>query len=158
MPISDIIFVMALIFFTIKGWIKGFFVEFFTFAGFVGGFLVAMGTYETASLLVFSYIGSRLAIIKAAVFSLTFILVVFVCIVIGSLLSKKMEKYDLEHVDSTLGTLFGFAQGVLILGLGVLLVTRHPVFTGIGAKVKRGSYFVDLTQKLIHWLEKALSG
>jgi len=157
MPFSDLIILAVVLFFTIKGWMKGFFIEFFTFFGFIAAFFTANAFYAPGGIFLHGATGFSLPILKAVIFVLIFIAVVFISIMIGSFLNKKMEKFDLTQADHTLGSMFGLAQGLFLSGLAVLLLMKHPIFTGIGSRLRHGSFFARLTLNFLAWLEKAVS-
>lgn len=160
MPYADIIIFAVVIFFLVKGWLNGFFREFFTFLGLVIATLASIWLIAFAAAPLAEAIGISLNLVKALLFIACFILVAFSFGAIGNLMHQRfVEKLGLTHTNRSLGSLFGAAKGALICGIVIMILVKHPIASGLGKKMTKGSaiagHLVEYTDELIKTLEKA---
>lgn len=156
MPYADLIILAIILFFFIKGWIKGFFLEFFTFVGLIVAAFASVALYKALAPVVSEFTGISENLAKGILFIVGFVAVSFFFGAIGRYLNKKTEALELNHINRTLGALFGAGQGLLISGILMLILFRHPLASGLGNTVKKGSYFAGYVLEFIDWVLKTV--
>jgi membrane protein required for colicin V production len=119
----DWFLVGILVYSTIVAFVRGFFRETFSLVGLIAGILLASWYYPI--------LGTRLAAwmpwstAQLVSFLLIAIVVMVLCGLGGSLLSRTAKTIGLGFVDRMLGAVFGFARGCL---LGVLILMGAAAF------------------------------
>ncbi len=137
----DWLLIAILLYSTIAAFVTGFFRELFSLVGLFAGILLASWNY--------SILGSRLialmpwAAAQIVSFLLIAILVMVLCGIAGTLVSKTVRTIGLGFVDRLLGAVFGFVRGSL---LGVTILMAAAAFLPHEALIRRSQlskYFLD---------------
>lgn len=160
MPYADIVALIVVLAFLIKGWLKGFVLEFFTFAGLITAALAAAWIYRVFSKPLSKTLGVSENIVAVVLFLVTFISIAFLFGAIGGALNRKTEGMATKNMNRTLGALFGAGKGFLLCGILFLFLTKHPMGSGFGFKIKKGSYFagyiLDFAEDLLKAIDKII--
>lgn len=157
MPYADIIALVIIIAFLIKGWVKGFVLEFFTFAGLISGSLVSVWMFRTFSERISKIFDISENIVAAVLFLVTFISIAFLFGTIGGILDRKTEGMAAKNMNKTLGSLFGAGKGLLLCGILFLFLAKHPMGKGFGFKIKKGSFFAGYILEFAEDVLKAIN-
>ncbi|MGA1862232.1 CvpA family protein [Deferribacter thermophilus] len=129
MGIIDIILLIIIGVFAIKGLIKGLIVEVFGILGLILGYLLAYQYYQFTAKIV-AYLGFNKSVTEAVAFVITFIIIYTLIIIISIILKKFFKKIQLGWADRLGGFLFGFLKSSIILALilSFLVKTLPPSF------------------------------
>lgn len=136
MNIFDILILVILVAFVIKGLIRGLMKELCTLIGLIVGALLALNYHKplaTSMVSAFSLPDQLCAILAfLVIFLLTALLFVFV----GMILSRYVKLMYVGGLNRVAGGLFGLIQGVLILSLLVFALTLRPLPLGLDAHLE----------------------
>jgi membrane protein required for colicin V production len=120
MTIEDWFIVIVLVLSVLSGLSQGFFRSVFSLGGLLAGLAVAAWNYGRIAALLLPLI--RLdAVANAVAFILIALLVMIIFGIVGSLLHKTFHKIGLGCLDRLGGGIFGFAQGILLVTLCILV-------------------------------------
>jgi membrane protein required for colicin V production len=120
MTIEDWFIVAVLVLSILGGLSQGFFRSVFSLAGLVLGLAVAAWNYGRIALLLLPLIRVE-AIADAVGFIVIALLVMGIFGIVGNLLHKVFRKMGLGCLDRLAGGIFGFAQGILLVTLCILV-------------------------------------
>lgn len=148
----DVLIIIALGTSVVIGVLRGFVRECFSLASYAIGYFTASGTYAFFS----AHLGGIIKNPQAREilsFGVIFILAVILVNLAGRLLRKLISKAKgLSMVDRSVGFLFGFCRGVLILSLIMIPLSLFPV---IGSASIRNSTLAPslkvVSKKLANW-------
>ena len=117
MPLMDIISIVLLLFFSIRGLFRGFFNELFGLAGLVIAAFVSINSYGRigAKIVEISGLGRESANIIG--FLVPFLIILIVFIVTGHWLSRAVKALHLSWLNRLAGCAFGFGKAAFGLGL-----------------------------------------
>ncbi len=131
MNIFDILILIILGAFTLKGLVRGLMKELCTLVGLIAGALLALnfhGPLAESMVLAFSLPEQLCAILAfLAIFLLTMLIFIF----IGMILSRYVKLMYVGGLNRVAGGLFGLVQGILILSLIVFALTLRPLPVGL---------------------------
>ena len=119
MNVVDLIALLLLLFFGIKGGIKGIFNQLFQIAGILLGLIAGFVFYQQSAEILASYLDSEY--IELISFSLLFILVFLGFMLIGRSLTKLTKELSLGPINRFLGFCFGILKAALLLYLFLTL-------------------------------------
>ena len=122
----DIIIIVVVLIFCIRGYIKGFVHEIFTLIIIVLGITGSFLFYKPLSSSVFSIIENK-ALSSIISFISIFILISVILIIIRNAITKIVDSFYLTNVDYLLGLLIGFFKGALLTGAILIFLKNHPV-------------------------------
>ena len=122
MSIVDLILLLLLTLFAVRGYFKGLFLEIFSLLGIFGGILVAIRYNVQASLLIRGYWEVSPIILKAIGFIVIFFVIYFVLNLVGWLLQRSSRFLFLRGFNRMGGVLFGTGKGAAFLALILFLV------------------------------------
>lgn len=117
----DVAIVLIVLFMTWRGAFRGFFKEIFGLLGWVGGGLGGAIFYTDVAPAIAERWTLPIAIAEALGGLGIFLVTLLVCRFIGWALSRLTERYIREGLDMTAGVLLGFAKGIALCGV-ILLV------------------------------------
>lgn len=123
----DIVILIILGIFCIRGLIKGIVVEVFSLIGMVFAYIVAMREMSTLSHFILQYIKLPEFIISTISFSLIFMVIFFILRLIASLISKLIRGTLIGWVDRLGGGVLGLIKGILIASLLLLFMNIIPL-------------------------------
>jgi len=133
----DLIIGIILIFGTVRGFFKGFFIEATSLLGFLFGVYGSITFNAQASSLVTRFYSGNPDFIEIIAFALTFFAIVLVMNIIGKMLTKLANITALGLVNKLIGAAFGFLKSALVLCLFVLILLKI-----------NASYFIISEEKL----------
>ena len=154
MNIFDILILIILGAFVLKGLLRGLMKELCTLVGLIAGALLALNFYGplAKSMKTAFSLPDQLCAILAflAIFLLTMLLFVFV----GIILSRYVKLMYVGGLNRVAGGLFGLIQGVIILSLLVFALTLKPLPGGIDVQLEVST----LAPPFIHLGEQVFTG
>ncbi len=103
---------------------RGFVREVISLIGLVTAFFAASRASGMAADLMHSWVPNT-TVANITGFILVFVAVMVVVALIGALIRKLVDMADLTATDRTLGMFFGFARGLLLIGLFFLIYTSY---------------------------------
>lgn len=145
---ADYLTIAIIVISTLISLIRGFVCEIMSLITWIIAFIIAFEFSGKLSLAFANYIQSqstRLAIGFAIIFIVTLIL----GSLIGHFLSMLVSKGKIKGVDRTLGMIFGFMRGILVIAVILLLVS---IGSPDHAKWWTESYLLPHFQGLVNWL------
>ena len=127
MGITDIVILIIIGVFGIKGLFKGLISEVFGILGLILGYLLAFQYYNLGAKFL-NYFGVSKNIADKAGFVVAFLAVYVVIIIIGFLLKKFFKKIKLGWLDKTGGFFFGALKAAVIISvvLSFIIATMPP--------------------------------
>ncbi|MFH1625904.1 MAG: CvpA family protein [Pseudomonadota bacterium] len=120
--VSIVIVAISMIFGLKRGLIK----EIFTLLALILGVVVATRVYSQGAEILGGVIHNPNAA-KIVSFIVIFFLVAALLTVIGIFLRNLIRLIQLGWIDRLGGTLFGFLRGAIIVGVGLVFITRYPI-------------------------------
>jgi membrane protein required for colicin V production len=149
MNVMDAIIISTMVFFVVKGVIRGFMREIASLAGVVFGVLLANHFQPQMTTYLRSLISSTeyLPLISfAAIFAVTLLS----CNVLGYILKLLFSKAFLAWVDRSLGLGFAFIKGVILIYLAMIILTFYmPARTPLIAQSKLAPWIIISYQSMI---------
>jgi membrane protein required for colicin V production len=154
--VIDIVFLSLIILFVIRCYLKGFVSEIFSMAAIILGILCALFFYKNGSDFLRSNFWPELRVIPEIIAFIALFIIVFIVIkILGSMLKGIIEKVSLSGIDRFLGTIFGFAEGLVVVCLILLLLYIQPLFDP--SSILSESIFAGLLLPLITGSQGILS-
>jgi membrane protein required for colicin V production len=148
MPFIDIIFIMLIVLFVIRCYLKGFISEVFPMAGFVLGLLVALFFYKNGGAFVRAKFMNGVAVIPEIIAFVFLFFFIFLFIkLLEKLLSDVIYRVELDNADRFLGVIFGLAEGIAVISLVLFLLRVQPLFDA--SSILSESFFARLLLPLI---------
>jgi len=126
MNVIDILIILIIIFFSIKGFIKGFVHELFSLLIIVLGLIISFLFYRSIGSILFDYIKNReLSLILS--FLSIFLLVTVILLVLRNRMIDLVDDLNLRDIDRFLGLFIGMGKGFLLSSAFLVFLTNHPV-------------------------------
>ncbi|HEB31790.1 MAG TPA: CvpA family protein [Spirochaetes bacterium] len=126
MNIIDVVIIVFVLIFCVKGYIKGFINEIFTLIIIVLGLTGSFLFYKPLSSSVFTFIENRsLSFIVSFLSIFAFITVVL--IIIRNAITNMVDSFQLTNFDYLLGLLVGLTKGTVLIGAILIFLKNHPV-------------------------------
>ena len=116
----DWIILAGLVIATLGGLAQGFFRSFFGLAGLIAGFLIALWNYARMGKIFLPFVRIE-ALANAIGFLVIILLVMLLGAVVGGSLEKTFRWAGLGCIDTLLGAVLGFLQGVVIVMVFVVV-------------------------------------
>jgi membrane protein required for colicin V production len=139
----DLVFLVLLGLFIIRGYARGFVTELFSWAALAMGIIAAVFFYHvgaeflrTKTILTMKYLPEILAFLGI------FLIVFLLFKMIEKVLKDIVVGVKLGGLNKFLGLVFGIVEGVAIIGLALFIITIQPLFSP--DKVLAGSFFADI--------------
>ena len=149
---ADYVILAIIVISTLISLIRGFVREVLSLATWVAAFIVAFLFSSKLSTVFTSFIHSQ-AVRLTISFAIVFIITLILGDLLSYLVSKLASKKGLSGIDRTLGMLFGFVRGILIIAVLLLLVAmgspEHALWW-------QQSYLIPHFQGLVDWLHNFL--
>jgi len=151
MPVSilDIIILVTLAWYTYKGFSKGLIIELATLIALLLGVYIASNfSYYTADLLRdnFDFHSKYMSIIS---FSITFVGVVFLVMLLGKVLEKAINILLLSFVNKLAGAIFGLLKAAFILSILTFILTTFGIENNlIDQEMQEKSYLYEPVKSL----------
>ncbi len=148
MNIIDIILLVLLSLFALRGYFKGLFRESFSLLGLFVGFMVAVRYVEPGTVLLKGYWEFSPIILKAIVFILLLFIVYFVFNLAGWLLHRSAKLLFLQGANRAGGSVLGLGKGAAILALILFLGSSGSWIPQKERQSIDGSYLIPLFNQL----------
>lgn len=148
MNIIDIILLVLLSLFALRGYFKGLFRESFSLLGLFVGFMVAVRYVEPGAALLKGYWEFSPIILKSIVFILLLFIVYFVFNLAGWLLHRSAKLLFLQGVNRAGGIVLGAGKGAAILALVIFLGSSGSWIPQKARQSMNGSYLIPLFNQL----------
>jgi membrane protein required for colicin V production len=119
----DLIVLIVLALFALRGFFRGFFREIFSVAGLVAGFMLAVAYEQAASAVIASYWQMSPLVLKGIAFVAIFFSVYFLLSLLGWLLHRSEKLLFLKTLNRAGGIAIGVGKGVAVAALAVFLLS-----------------------------------
>lgn len=126
----DILLTAILIFFMVKGFIRGIILEVFTLAGMVAAYIIALRQVGWAAAMIAQLIDVPPVVATVLGFLSLFIGVIVVFRIAAILLHKIVKRTPVNALNRGGGVFIGCLKGVLIASLAAHLIAIIPITTG----------------------------
>lgn len=123
MPLLDIIVLIPLAWFTIKGFMKGFIIELATLVALVAGVYLAYFFSDITASFMRDTMGFESDYMMPVSFVITFVAVVVLVFMLAKALEALVKTASLGLVNKLAGAVFGFAKMALILSLFIYQIS-----------------------------------
>ncbi|MDR0656893.1 MAG: CvpA family protein [Treponema sp.] len=144
----DWVFIVLALIFIIRSGLKGFISEFTGMASVILGILTALFLYKNGGIYLRQRFMPNIRIIPEILAFLAIFLIVFVLVrIVGFLLRDISERINFHSVDHFLGVILGIVQGLTVIILLLLVLTRQPLFDA--GPILEKSIFGDFILPLI---------
>jgi membrane protein required for colicin V production len=132
--VLDIIFILIVILFVIRCYLKGFVGEVFSMAAIVLGFLASLFFYKRGGEFLKTQFWNDMKIILTEVIAfIALFLIVFIAVkLFEALLKGVINGIRLGGVDRFLGIIFGLAEGIAVISLVLFVMRIQPLFDPSG--------------------------
>jgi len=146
----DLVILIFILFFFVRGLFRGFVLELITLIGIVAGYLIAISYMAPITSLIINYIPD---LPKSAIdifsFALLFVATNIVLKVIANMITKTLKFAMLGWLNRWLGGSFGILKSVIILSIAVLLINLIPFSSSLlQAQIIRESQLYPLLDML----------
>ena len=150
----DIVFAVLILVLAVRGAIRGFVAEFGSVAALFLGLGGAIALYKAVAALLDRWFGASLWNSLIA-FLVVFLLIYLVVKALERLLAALFDKLDLERLDRAIGLFLGLAEGLLLVGVLLVLLNWQPFFDTRG--LLRESLFARFLSPLLPSPERLFS-
>jgi len=141
--VMDFIFVILVGLFMIRCYLKGFINEILSMAALFFGFLVSLLLYKNTGELLKKEFWPEMNVIPfVAAFIGLFVIVYIIIKIIEKMLTNIINKINLSNVDSFLGIIFGFTEGIVVVSLVLFVLKVQPLFDS--SEILSGSLFAKI--------------
>lgn len=144
----DLILVVVLALFGLRGFFRGLFREFFSTAGLVLGFILAVSFTNAAAAYAASFWGLSPLILKGAAFMVIFFVAYFFLSTAGWLLHRSEKMLFLKTVNRTGGIAIGVGKGAALTALAVFFLSHATWLPHAARDNFAGSYLVTPLSRL----------
>jgi membrane protein required for colicin V production len=127
MNFIDVIIIILVVIFCIKGFLRGFVKELFSLLIIVLGLVGAFLFYKTLNTVTSVVIENEdLSLILS--FAAIFVGITIILVIIRNTLIRFVDTLNFADVDHVLGLILGLFKGVLLCGAVLMFFENHPVF------------------------------
>ena len=123
----DIIILIILVFFCIKGFFRGFIMEILTLLGLLLAYVIAIREMSSVASLLSQLFHLPTPVMNVLSFILIFLIVVLVCRLLAGALRKITRWVFLGWIDRGGGVLFGLFKGAMVASLLALMISLIPI-------------------------------
>ncbi len=155
MNLLDIIFIIPILWFAYRGFVRGFVIELASLVGLILGIYAALYFSCYAADFIDKYFNLSEKYLSVVSFIVTFIVVVILVHLIGKLLEKLIDIVALGFLNKLAGLIFGVLKAVVLISL-VLMVINHFNDKLISAEKKKNSLFYEPIAGIAPFLWKNL--
>lgn len=136
--------------------VRGFVREALSLITWIGAIWVGIHFYATASIWLEPHIASN-PIRMAVAFFVLFLMALFTGSIISFILVKFIHKTGLSGTDRTLGVIFGFARGFIVVSVALLMAQMiFPAGSSSEASTLEQSQFAHQFTPIMNWLKEFL--
>jgi membrane protein required for colicin V production len=119
----DLMVLIVLVLFALRGFFRGFFREIFSLAGLIAGFMLAVAYERSASAFIASYWQMSSLVLQGVAFVAIFFSVYFLLSLIGWLLHRSEKLLFLKTLNRAGGIAIGMGKGVAVAALAVFFLS-----------------------------------
>jgi membrane protein required for colicin V production len=131
--VLDVIFILIVVLFVIRCYLKGFVSEVFSMAAIVLGFLASLFFYKNGGEFLRTQFWNNMKIIPEIIAFIALLLIVFVFVKLFEVLLKGViNGIRLGGADRFLGLIFGLAEGIVVVSLVLFVLRIQPLFDPSG--------------------------
>lgn len=123
----DIIILIVLGFFAIKGWFRGVLIESFTLVGLILGYFTAMNMMGIAANQILNILSIPRFLSSILGFLIVFLIIFFIFRLAAGFLHHLIKKTLIVWFDRLGGGFFGLCKGILITSLITILLSLSPI-------------------------------
>ncbi|MCL2804723.1 MAG: CvpA family protein [Treponema sp.] len=146
--VLDVVFILLIILFVIRCFIKGFISELLTMAAFILGLLASLFFYKNGAEFLRETFWPGLSTIPEVIAFVALFLIVFIIVKILEIILKGIiNGIKLGGADKFLGIIFGFAEGIAVVSLILFVLRIQPLFDA--SAILEGSFFAKMLLPLI---------
>jgi membrane protein required for colicin V production len=138
----DLILVLVLALFGLRGFFRGLFREILSVAGLIAGFMLAVAFLQPVAAYAAGFWKMPPLILKGLIFVLIFFLVYFLFNLVGWLLHRSERLLFLKTVNRAGGVAMGLAKGAAIVALVIFFLSDAAWLPKTGQENLHGSYLV----------------
>ena len=125
----DVIFIVLIVLFVIRCFLRGFIHEFFSIAAVVLGLIASLYFYKNGGAFIREkFMPDIKTIPEIAAFIVLFAVVFLVMKILEILLKDIIEGIKLGGADRFLGIIFGFVEGLVVVSLVLFIIRIQPLF------------------------------
>lgn len=125
MNLIDIILIIPLVWFTYRGFVKGFIIEATSLVALVGGIYAGMHfSYYASNLLNDTFPNMRDEYVTILAFAITFVIVVIVVFLIGRLVEKLINLIALGFLNRLAGAILGLLKAGVLLSIILVIINK----------------------------------
>jgi len=129
MSVLDIVFIILIVLFVIRCYLKGFISELLSMAAVILGLLAALFFYKNGGEFVRARFMPDAKIVPEIIaFVLLFLIVLLIIKFFEGIFKNIIYKIQLGNADRFLGVLFGLAEGIAVISLVLFLLRIQPLF------------------------------
>jgi membrane protein required for colicin V production len=154
----DLILVVVLALFGLRGFFRGLFREFFSTAGLILGFILAVSFAGVAAAYAGSLWGFSPLMLKGAAFVVIFFIAYFCLSITGWLLHRSEKMLFLKTVNRTGGIAIGVSKGAALTALAVFFLSQATWLPHSTRDNFAGSYLVTPLSRLAESLIRVGKG
>jgi len=126
--VLDVIFILLVVLFVLRCYLKGFVSEFLSMAAFILGLLASLFFYKNGGEYLRAKIWPDIKILPEIVAFVALFLIVFIIIkVLEKMLKGVIQGISLGGVDRFLGVIFGLAESLAVISLVLFILSIQPL-------------------------------
>jgi len=136
----DIVLIVIVAIFVIRGVIRGLFKEAFGVGGIVVGIILAINQYEVLGGAIqknFSFLSLKIANLVS--FTLIFLGIALIGGILGAILHNSLKRSFAREVEAGGGFLLGLAEGVLVCSIILILISVSPIANKFDNWIKKST-------------------
>jgi len=127
--VMDVVFILLIVLFSIRCYLKGFISELLSMAAIVFGLLASLFFYKNgAEFLRARYWPDLKTIPEIVAFAALFLIVFIVIKLLEIMLKQIIQGVQLGGADRFLGFIFGMAEGIAVISLVLFILKIQPLF------------------------------
>jgi membrane protein required for colicin V production len=142
------IFVLLILLFVIRCYLKGFVSEVFSVAAVVLGLLASLFFYRNGGEFLRAQLWHDMKVIPEVVVFIALFLIVFIVIkFLEKVLNDIIYRIKLGRVDRFLGIILGFVEGIVVVSLVLFILRIQPLFDS--SEILSDSFFARILLSLL---------
>jgi len=146
--VIDVIFILLILLFVIRCYLKGFVSELLSMAAVILGILASLFFYKNGGEFLRTQFWPNMKIIPEVVAFIALFIIVFIVVKLLEVMLKGIiNGVKLTGVDRFLGIIFGLAEGIAVISLVIFVLKIQPLFDP--SSILSESFFARLLLPLI---------
>jgi membrane protein required for colicin V production len=144
----DLVFLVVLGIFAIRGYVRGFVTELFSWAALAVGIIAAVFLYQNGAAFIRDKIALKAKYIPEILAFVAIFLIVFILFkMIEKVLKDIITGVKINGVDKLLGVIFGVVEGIAVIALALFVLSVQPLFSP--DRILSESFFAELILPLV---------